>query len=444
MTQALPYLTSDSLVASVERRISFPLSQNTLTYNDILAMASEELMLNAVPQIMQERAEYFVFKVIVPIVYGVSRYEIPYRTMGMALRDLSFSDASGNFFKMSRVAPEDKAFWQLNVGSNQAVGKYYIEGNEIVLTPEIVNSPTGNLNFFIYLRPNQLVANDRAATIQHFVKEITITNNLNLVAGDTITITTGVQTPSPVITKFTAVTSSPGALQFQIGATDNITAQNIANAIIAANIEGIITANVSSNVISIDYEEITSTFTEISNGLSIDNNNVLIHFDSLPSTYQDNTTGDTSNLYVANCKVDFLQTNPGHRTYAYDIKLRSIPSSNVGKFKAEDLKTYLSNGSGGEKQFVSVKIGDYICLANECIIPQIPPELHNALAERTASRVLMSIGDREGLAISQQKIAEMDQKQATMIGSRVEGSPPKVFNSRSLLRLGKKTGRRRI
>ena len=438
-------MTSDSLVESVTRRISFPLSQNTLQYNDILAMASEELMLNAVPQIMQEHAEYFIFKVMVPIVSGISRYEIPYRTMGMALRDLEYSDASGNFFKMTRTAPEDRAFWQLNVGSNQAIAKYYLEGNEVVLTPEIVNSPTGFLNFFVYLRPNQLVRNDRAAVIESFVKEISIDDNSAFVAGDTITITTGVQTPSPVITVLTAVAGSPTSSQFQIGANANATAQNLCNALDALGIEGV-GCTVVSNVVTVSYDDLSTTFDYTTSGspVSIDNNNILISFDNLASTYTDVDTDETTDLYTVGSKVDFLQTNPGHRTYNYDVKIRDIPSSNVAEFRADDLKAYLNNGSGGQKQFLSIKVGDYICLANECIIPQIPPELHNALAERTASRVLMSIGDREGLAISQQKIAEMDQKQASLIGSRVEGSVPKVFNSRSLLRLNKRTGRRRV
>lgn len=437
-------MTSDTLVESVERRISFPLSQNTLTYNDVLAMASEELMLNAVPQIMQERAEYFVFKVVVPLVNNVGRYEIPYRTMGMALRDVAFSDASGNFFKMSRVAPEDRAFWQVNLGSNQTIGKYYIEGNEIVLTPDVMTSPTGSLNFFIYLRPNQLVKNDRAAVIQHFDKDITITNNANISAGDTIIITTGLQTPSPVISILTAVSSSPGVNEFEIGVNAATTAQNITNAIVALGLDDILSVSNGASVATVSYENINVSFVVLSSGLSVDSDNIYIRFDNLASTYTDSVTDLTTPLYTVGGKVDFLQTNPGHRTYAIDVKLRAIPSSNVGRFKAEDLKVYSSNSSGGIKQFVSLKIGDYICLANECIIPQIPSELHTALAERTASRVLMAIGDREGLAVSQQKIAEMDQKQATMIGSRVEGAPPKVFNSRSLLRLGKRTGRRRV
>ena len=60
-----------------------------------------------------------------------------------------------------------------------------------------------------------------------------------------------------------------------------------------------------------------------------------------------------------------------------------------------------------------------------------------------AARILMAIGDKEGLAVSMGKLAEMDKQQASLIGQRIESSVPKVFNQFSLLRLGKR-GRRRI
>jgi hypothetical protein len=170
---------------------------------------------------------------------------------------------------------------------------------------------------------------------------------------------------------------------------------------------------------------------------------LYIKFDQLPSTYTDPETDITTPLYVGGTSyVDFLQTNPGHRTYTYDVKLVST-NGNVGAFAISDLKTYQVNGSGGQMTYYNIKIGDYICLQHECIIPQIPPELHNALAERAASRILMAIGDVQGYQISQAKIAEMNKMQETLIGSRVESSVIKVFNRNSLLRLGKSRFRRR-
>lgn len=449
MSNVKPYYTTSQLLVSIKNRIGFPFSQNTLTENDVIQMMNEELQINAVPAIKELHEEYFVYKCPpTPLVSGISRYPIPSRAMGMSVRDINWSDTSGNFFKLTRIAPEEKSFFQQNVGSNQAIGKYYLEGNEIVITPQVQTGATGSLNFFIYLRPNYLVKDNRAATILEFQNRTTV-NNASLIPGDTLTIITGNQTPSPVKTILTAVNNTPSLPnQFEIGGTNTVTAVNIKNTINALSLEGVTATNSGEKVI-ISYEDISSTFQSNSTGLNVDNTYIYVKFDgNFAPNYTDIETDKTTSLYVPNSKIDFLQTDPGHRTYIYDIKIREVLDvvdkvSGVGKFKVSDLKTYLNNSSGGVQQFSPIKVGDYVCLANECIIPQIPPELHSALAERTAARILSAIGDKEGLAISQAKIAELDKQQASLIGQRVDSSVPKVFNQFSLLRLGKR-GRRRL
>jgi hypothetical protein len=449
MANAKPYYTTNDLIASIERRISFPLSQNTFKYSDLVAFLNEEMQLNAVPAVKQEHEEYFVYKVTVPLINGVSRYEIPNRAIGMALRDVKYSDATGNFYDMTRIAPDDKAFFQQSNGSNQTISKYYIEGNELVLTPLVQAGAVGKLNFFIYLRPNALVRNDRAAIIQNFQKSIVISNNANLEVGDTVDISIGLTTSAePVSYVFSAVASGATGFQFNKGLTANATATNLGSAITAANIKGL-SCVVSANSVIITYNDISSSFTyskvlNAVNGdaMTIDSNTLYVKFNQLPATYTDPETGEVSDLYTVGSNVDFLQTNPGHRTYTFDVPIVSI-NGLVAGFDISNLQTYLNNSSGGTLAFYTIKVGDYICLANECIIPQIPPELHNALAERAAARVLMAIGDMQGYQVSMAKIEEMDKKQETLIGSRVEGSVPKVFNRYSLLRLGKSRFRRR-
>jgi hypothetical protein len=80
--------------------------------------------------------------------------------------------------------------------------------------------------------------------------------------------------------------------------------------------------------------------------------------------------------------------------------------------------------------------GDYICLANECIIPQIPPDLHNGLAERTSARILAALGDQAGLQASNQKIAEIEQRQGNLMSTRDDGNVQKVNGRHSLLHQG--------
>jgi hypothetical protein len=419
----------------------FPLSQQTFMYNDIVSFLNEELQLNAVPSVKELHEEYFVHDVAVPLVNGINKYPIPDRAIGMALRDICFSDVSGNYYPMTRISPEDKSYFQQDGGSGGDYSKFYLKGNEVVLSQNMITGASGNLIFSVFLRPNFLVRNDRAAIIQEFQNSIIVTDVNSISVGDTVSFSTGNQSQTPASYIITAVAGSAGANQFQIGVDEATTASNIAQAINNLNVEGL-TANSSSTICTISYEDISTLFAITSAGMTSDANNLYIKFDSLSGTYTDPDTNETSTLYSAGGKVDFLQTNPGHRTYVYDVKLRQILPGGVGKFKMSDIKTYLSNSHGGQLQMCPIKVGDYICLANECIIPQIPPELHTALAERGAARILSAIGDKDGYAISQAKIQEMDKQQASLIGSRVDGTVKKVFNKNSFLRLGKRNSRR--
>jgi hypothetical protein len=121
-------------------------------------------------------------------------------------------------------------------------------------------------------------------------------------------------------------------------------------------------------------------------------------------------------------------------------------STDVHYFKVikTDLYTYYSNGYNFAPAIANIQIGDYACVANECIIPQIPPDLHNTLAERTAARILAAIGDVEGLQASNAKLQEIETRQGTILDDRVEGAPQKITARHSLLRYGKMGTRKRM
>ncbi len=449
MANQKPWMSSDDLIDFVKLSMAFPIDQSTYTYNQILKFANQELQNSAVPSMMESHEEYFVYKVTVPLISNISVYAIPNRALGMVLRDLKYSDNRGNFFDMSRIAPEDKAFFQNNTGVNQVLTHYYLEGNNIVLTPQTMTSPTGYLNFFFLLRPNFLVRNDRACTIENFKKDIEITDYSAIQAGDTITIVTGTQTSNPVINTLTATSGAPvNPGDFQVITSNAATATNLNTAMLALGLDTTLLLNVVTMAytnISDSFETAQVTTNDVLDGIiDIDLDNLYIKFDQLPNEYVEPDTQENETLYSDGCLVDFLQLLPGHKTYTYDITLIEILANNVGKFAVTNFEAYQNNSSGGTLTYYPIVVGDYICLQNECIIPGIPPELHSALAERTCSRILMAIGDREGYAVSQQKIAEMKKNQDTMIGSRVEGSVPKVFNRTNLLRMGKKSVRRRF
>lgn len=416
---AKPWYTSDDLIAAVKRKISFPVSQNTFSDEDILAFANEELMISQVPSVLQYHEEYFVTNVDVPLKDNTSRYPIPERAIGQRLRDLFWKDSSGNLFEMTRISSDDRAFFQRNIGANMAIHKFYFEGNDVVLTPQVVQGPSGRLNFVFFLRPNQLVPNERAAIINSFVSTVTL-DNAQIVAGDTITIND---------VTFTAVAGAPSSLQFQIGLTSIQTATNLVTAINTNGTYSAENGTTTTNVVNIMYDSIPTTLygntvqfipmvtTSNTNGFNI-NAYQGIKFDSVP----DNITH--------NSIIDFLQTKPGHKMRGYDREIQVL-SGDIAYFNITDVP-------------IDLVVGDYICLANECIIPQIPSDLHNALAERTCARILAAIGDQQGLATVNQKLQEIESRQGTIVDDRSEGTPQKITARHSLLRYGKMGHRRRV
>jgi hypothetical protein len=399
---ANPWLTSDSLIEAVKRKISFPVSQETFDEDDILAFANEEMAISQVPSILQYHEEYLVYTEEVELESNKSSYQIPDRSIGMKLRDIFWKDENDNLFEMSRVNSEDRATWQSSTGTNTTIQKFYVQGNDIVIVPEIGDSPSGSLLFVYYLRPNQLVRDSRAALVESFTKAITLDNSA-LSDGDTLTINGVV---------FTAKASGAGDDEFNIGASSILSATALVSAIntngtvgTASNVAG------TSAVVTLSYDDITYEFeTDDSSAFAISANTVIV-VDAEPEAIE---TGDI---------VDFLQTKAGHKTLDYDITAGTVSGDTIS-FTATDIPENLIPG-------------DYICLANECIIPQIPTDLHTSLAERTCARILSAIGDTEGLQLSTAKIQEMNSAQGSLLDQRVEGAPQKITSRNSLLRYGK-------
>jgi hypothetical protein len=160
----MKYLTTDTLIDSVKRRASIPASQSTFLDEDFIAFANEELDLGIIPHVLSFHEEYFVYTQVVPLVANTSRYQIPTRAVGSKLRELSYQNDDGNIFEMTRIKVDDIPQFQTTTNTSTAT-VFYVEGTDIVLVPGVNASPTGSLRFSYYLRPNELVSEDRVAIV---------------------------------------------------------------------------------------------------------------------------------------------------------------------------------------------------------------------------------------------------------------------------------------
>jgi hypothetical protein len=392
MASKRPWFTSSDLINKIKLGISVPLVQNTFSEDDLLEFATAELLLGQVPSVIEYHQEYFVFNDEITLVANQSRYPVPKRAIGMKLRDLFYVDSQDNLCEMVNVGLSNADFYSNNSSNFQTPRNYYLEGDDIVLLPKIAEI-TGKLLAKYYLRPNSLVLNERAGICTNFIKELTIGT---LVAGDTFSIDDQ---------DFIADTD------FAIGMTSTATATNLVTAINTADIEDI-TAVSSTNIINISYLLQSTEFESNSDNIEIDDL-TGVEVETMPEHFVDGML------------IDFLQTEGGHKTYSFDVKVpRNGISGTVVFFNSSDIP----------EKFI---VGDYLCEQYECIIPQIPSDLHNLLAERTCARILESLGDYEGAAKQDTKVDKLEGKQGTLISNRVEGSVKKVFNRHSLLRSGK-------
>lgn len=308
------YLTSSTLIDEVVRSAAIPINQETLKESDLLAFANQEMRIGLVPSILTYHQEYFARDSDpIALVANQSRYQIPYRAIGGKFREVFYQDTQGNLRSMTRISPDDRPYYQQSSFQNNFV-YFYIEGNDIVITPDVSQGPTGSILFSYFLRPNELVDESRVATIANM-------------------------------------------------ATDTVAG--------------------------------TTTYT----------------VDQIP-------TG-----FGTSVELDILQTRPGHRTWDLDIIPISINTTNKTiTFTTTDISANL------------IIVGDYIAFAGECIIPQVPADLHDVLAQRVTARCMQAQGDQSGLQAANIKLTEMEIKTGSLIDNRSEGQSVKAVSQRGLLK----------
>lgn len=208
------YFTSSTLIASVKRRASIPDNQNLFTDADFLAFANEEIKIGLIPSILRLHEDYYLFTESIPLTEATSTYDIPDRAIGNKLRDVQYEDSNGNVYEMTRIGIQDKPEY-LGSHTSTRVYAFYVENSQIHLMPEITGAVNGSLNMIYYIRPNELVSEDRVATITN------IDRNTGIITVDSVPSGFTTSTPFDFIKSsapFTTVGISVTATA--VGATD--------------------------------------------------------------------------------------------------------------------------------------------------------------------------------------------------------------------------------
>lgn len=123
---------------------------------------------------------------------------------------------------------------------------------------------------------------------------------------------------------------------------------------------------------------------------------------------------------IAPLKVDFIQGKAGCSTISYDVTLQGAGSNQLTFASADDV--------------AGVEVGDYVALAQESPVMQLPDEAQQLLETATADRVLYAIGDYEGSAAMQKDAKLQEANLLKIIQPRIEGEQTKIINRNGLLR----------
>jgi hypothetical protein len=138
-----------------------------------------------------------------------------------------------------------------------------------------------------------------------------------------------------------------------------------------------------------------------------------ITLSSIPSGYTLYEAGSNNTVLT---KFDFVKAKSPHNIIDIDITASVINNTT---------KVITVSPSSIPKD---LEVGDFMPLAGQTCIPNVPTELHMVLAQRVSQRVMEALGDSEGLNNASNKLSEMESKLTTMLDNRVEGAPRKVVN----------------
>lgn len=143
------------------------------------------------------------------------------------------------------------------------------------------------------------------------------------------------------------------------------------------------------------------------------------------SLFVDNEDG-TITLVLSQVGKHFTSSNN------YDIVGKRTPNK-VRKFDLKPLEVITGttgsikfNKSDVEDILDELQDGDYVTIAEETPVPNIPTEMHPILAQAAAIHILEALGDTEALNNAQRRMDKMTKSVQSLVDDRVELAPKKI------------------
>lgn len=137
-------------------------------------------------------------------------------------------------------------------------------------------------------------------------------------------------------------------------------------------------------------------------------------------TAQTITVAAVPSAWTTSNTVDLVKANPGFDCTAIDQVITNI-NSGVITFASALPST--------------VSVGDYVCLAGQSCVVQVPVELQPLLTQYVVVRVLSAQGDGNALKAAIAELEALEKNASMLLAPRVTGSVKRITNGRSIARL---------
>jgi hypothetical protein len=119
--------------------------------SEILQIANDVMIAHVVPLIISLKEEYYVTSEDQSITSSVNAYPIPYRALGLSLREVK-KIRSNQIIDLDRMSPEDIT----SSTTSDTTQGFYIQGQDVVLYPTPA-STQDSLRCFYFLTPSRIV-----------------------------------------------------------------------------------------------------------------------------------------------------------------------------------------------------------------------------------------------------------------------------------------------
>ena len=117
---------------------------------------------------------------------------------------------------------------------------------------------------------------------------------------------------------------------------------------------------------------------------------------------------------------DIVKANPGFECTAIDQAATTVTGATI------TFTTTLP---------INISVGDYICLATQSCVVQVPPELQPLLFQYVVIRLMSAQGDEKALEAAMRELEALEKNAGVLLAPRVQGSVKRVTNGRAINRL---------